>query len=41
MELIHSRLPTDEMTKSIYDDTDTTYKCITLFEYRPILATNL
>ena len=25
-ELLHPRLPTDEATKSIYDDTDTSYK---------------
>lgn len=28
MEFLRPRLPTDEATKSIYDDTDTTDKCI-------------
>lgn len=41
MELLHPRLPTDKATKSIYDDTDTTDKCITLSECRLMVVINL
>ena len=37
MGLLHSRLPTSEATKSIYDDTDTTDKYIKLCDYQRVL----
>jgi len=37
MGFLHSRLPTNEATKSIYDDTDTTDKYIKLCAYQRVL----
>ena len=41
MELLHPRLPTDEATKSIYDDINTTDKCIIPCDCRLILFISL
>ena len=38
MELLHPSLPTDQATKSIYDDSSSTDKCIALCDYRLILV---
>ena len=37
MELLFQRLPNDEATKSIYDDLNTTDKCITLHDSRLVI----